>query len=221
MGLYTRYIFPSLCDKAMCRPAYDSYRRKTLAKVQGDVLEIGFGTGINIGFYPEHIKKITTIDANSSMSWLAKNRIRMFPITVFHRTLNAEKLPIEDHTFDSVVSTWTLCSIKNIDQALVEIRRVLKPKGKLFFLEHGLSRDKKVRTLQKYLTPISKCLGGGCHLNRNIEALLKKHGFRLSGLEKFYIEETPKFAGYMYQGMATPNKSRHSDQGALFSHCEV
>lgn len=217
MGLFTRYIFPSLCDKAMSKPVYDPYRQQTLAKVQGDVLEIGFGTGVNLGFYPEHIKKITTIDSNPGMSRLAKNRIKMFPITVFHRTLDSANLPMEDHTFDSVVSTWTLCSVKNIAQALHEIRRVLKPKGKLFFLEHGLSRDKKVRVWQKYLTPISKCFGGGCHLNRNIEALLKKHGFRLSGLEKFYIEETPKFAGYMYQGIATPLKSHVSDQGKLFS----
>ena len=206
MGLYTKYIFPTLCDFAMSRGIYDRYRREILAHVHGDILEIGFGTGINIGFYPEHIKKITTIDSNPRMGHLAKNRIKSFPVAVFHRTLDSQNLPMEDHTFDSVVSTWTLCSIKNVDQALHEIRRVLKPEGKLFFLEHGLSKDKKVRTVQNYLTPVWKCFAGGCHLNRDIKTLLARQGFRLLRLKEFYVEDTPKFAGYMYQGVAVLKK---------------
>lgn len=195
----------------MSNPAWGKYRQELLASVQGDILEIGFGTGVNLGYYPEHVKKLTTVDINEGVGGLAKQRIRRGSISVFHRVLSGERLPMEDKTFDCVVSTWTLCSIKNIDAALAEVARVLKPQGKFFFLEHGLSADKSVKRWQHWLTPFSKVFGVGCHLDRDIKALLQKNKFKIIELKEFYLEDTPKFTGYMYLGVAQKKGARSSN----------
>lgn len=178
------------------------YRQKVLAEVQGEVLEIGFGTGLNLLYYPERIQKITTVDVNPGVHALAEKRIQNSAIEVDNRVLNGEQLPMADNTFDSVVSTWTLCSITRVDQALKEIYRVLKPGGRFFFIEHGLSEDPSVQVWQHRLTPIQKVIGDGCHLDRDIQTLIQKQ-FQSISLEQFDMENVSRTFGHMYMGIAT------------------
>ncbi|MGG6293283.1 class I SAM-dependent methyltransferase [Leptolyngbya sp. AN02str] len=202
MGFYSRNILPYLLDWAMSDEHLAQYRKQVLANVQGDVLEIGFGTGLNLSYYPEHIEKLVAIDANPGVNRLAQQRIHQANVTVDYRVLNGEQLPMADASFDSVVSTWTLCSIANVEQALREIHRVLKPGGRFFFIEHGLSKDPGIQTWQNRLTPLQKVIGDGCHLNRNIRDLIAQQ-FDTVTIDEFYGEGLPKVAGYLYQGVAT------------------
>lgn len=202
MNIYSQYIFPRLLDWSMDSPSVSNYRKALLQDVTGEVLEIGFGTGLNLAYYPEQIKKLTTIDINSGMNQLARKRIANAPFQVDLQVQNGESLPFKEEAFDSVVSTWTLCSIANIDQALQEIYRVLKPAGKFFFIEHGLSDNPKVQIWQNRLTPFQKIIGDGCHLNRNIKKLISQH-FPTIELENFKLETEPEIIGYLYQGIAT------------------
>lgn len=201
MNLYSQVIFPWCMDRAMSDPVLSAYRQQILAGVSGEVLEIGFGTGLNLNYYPQNIQNITVIDRNQGMNKFAKKRLQSSSINVNFQILNAEKLPNPDNTFDSVVSTWTLCSIAKVDRAIAEIYRVLKPDGKFFFIEHGLSKESKVQTWQNFLNPIQKIVGDGCHLNRNIKQLVA-HDFKNITTEEFYTPNLPKFIGYMYKGIA-------------------
>lgn len=202
MSLYSQVIFPRALDWMMSGPVFTQYRQAVLSEVSGEVLEIGFGTGLNLPHYPEPIQNLTAIDPNYGMNALAKKRIQSSRIIVANRVLNGENLPMDDNSFDSVVSTWTLCSIAKVELALQEIHRVLKPGGKFFFIEHGLSDDPKVQVWQHRLTPLQKIIADGCHLDRNMKKLVENQ-FEVLKLEEFYMEETPKFAGYMYKGVAT------------------
>jgi ubiquinone/menaquinone biosynthesis C-methylase UbiE len=201
MGFYSEVLLPRLLDWSMSNPQFSDYRQQVLSQVSGDVLEIGFGTGLNLPHYPNQIEKVTTIDANPGMNSLAEKRIQASSLQVDNKVLNGENLPMPDNSFDSVVSTWTLCSIANVDQALQEIHRVLKPGGKFFFIEHGLSEEENIQVWQNRLTPLQKVIGDGCHFNRNIEQLVKNH-FHTVTLEKFYAPKIPKVGGYMYKGVA-------------------
>ncbi|NEQ20663.1 MAG: class I SAM-dependent methyltransferase [Microcoleus sp. SIO2G3] len=202
MGFYSQVIAPRLLDWGMSDPSLALYRREVLSDVQGEVLEIGFGSGINLSYYPEHLQQLVTVDANPGMNVLAEKRIESSNIRVDNRVLNGENLPMADNTFDSVVSTWTLCSIANVEQALKEIYRVLKPGGRFFFIEHGLSDDPKVQVWQNRLNPINKAIAVGCNLNRNIKALVEAQ-FKNVTIEQFYAPESPKVSGYMYKGVAS------------------
>jgi ubiquinone/menaquinone biosynthesis C-methylase UbiE len=202
MGFYSQVIFPHLLDWSMAGPDMAKYRQEVLAQVQGEVLEIGFGTGLNLPYYPKQIQKITTVDVNPGVNQLAQKRIQESSIAVDNRVLNGEQLPMADNTFDSVVSTWTLCSIAKVDQAIQEIYRVLKPGGRFFFIEHGLSEDPGVQIWQHRLNPIQKVIGDGCHLDRDIQALIKKQ-FQDVKIEQFDMENAPKTYGHLYQGVAT------------------
>jgi len=204
MNLYRRVIFPQLLDLALSGERIERYRRQLLAHVQGAVLEIGFGTGLNLPCYPEHIRKITGVDPNPGMGSLARRRIASSPIAVDWQVADAQKLPFPSQSFDSVVSTWTLCSIPNVAKALGEIRRVLRAGGKLFFLEHGLSEDPQVQRWQNRLNPLQKVIADGCNLNRDMARLIREAGFRFEQLERFYMPDQPRFIGYTYQGIALP-----------------
>ncbi|ACK71241.1 Methyltransferase type 11 [Gloeothece citriformis PCC 7424] len=201
MGFYSNVILPRLMDLTMSDPQITEYRKQVLSEVSGEVLEIGFGTGLNLPHYPQNVEKITTIDVNEGMKTLAKKRIKSSSITVDNRVLNGENLAMKDETFDSVVSTWTLCSIAKVDQAIEEIYRVLKPGGKFFFIEHGLSDEPSIQFWQNRLNPLQKIIGDGCHLNRNIREIIEKKFTRVS-LEEFYAPDIPKTHGYMYKGVA-------------------
>ncbi|MEM1393301.1 MAG: class I SAM-dependent methyltransferase [Cyanobacteria bacterium P01_H01_bin.150] len=201
MGFYSRHIFPYLLDWSLSDSTFNKYRQEVLAKVEGEVLEIGFGTGLNLSFYPDAINEIITVDNNPGVHKLAQKRIDKSSITVDHRILSGENLPMSDNSFDSVVSTWTLCSIEKVEQAVNEIHRVLKPGGKFFFIEHGLSNEPSIQTWQNRLNPIQNVIADGCNLNRNIRSIVKQQFSQLN-VEEFYADKTPKFMGYMYKGVA-------------------
>lgn len=205
MGFYSKVIFPRLLDVVMSGEEIATHRQEVLANVQGEVLEIGFGTGLNLPYYPEKIGKITTIDINPTMGKLAQKRIAVSPLQVEHYVLNGEALPMGNNTFDSVVSTWTLCSIANIEKALEEIYRVLKPGGKFFFIEHGLSNKPEVQVWQNRLNPLQKIIGDGCNINRNIKLLVESY-FDDIQVKEFLEKNAPEVVGYTYQGVATKAK---------------
>ena len=159
MGLYTRHIFPRLCDWVMRAPDIARLRRETLTRVDGEILEIGFGTGLNLEHYPEHVRHLTAVDPGVGMARIARSRIERSEIDVDLHVQPAEALPFEDGRFDCVVSTWTLCSIRDAGRAIAEVARVLKPGGRFLFLEHGLSDEAGVQRWQRRLTPLQKRLG--------------------------------------------------------------
>jgi len=201
MGFYSQKIFPYLLDWSLSDSTFNQYRQEVLAEVEGEVLEIGFGTGLNLSFYPDAINEIITVDNNPGVHKLAQKRIDKSSITVDHRILSGENLPMSDNSFDSVVSTWTLCSIEKVEQAVNEIHRVLKPGGKFFFIEHGLSNEPSIQTWQNRLNPIQNVIADGCNLNRNIRSIVQQQ-FSQVNVEEFYADKTPKFMGYMYKGVA-------------------
>jgi ubiquinone/menaquinone biosynthesis C-methylase UbiE len=178
-------------------------RRETLAQVHGEILEIGFGTGLNLEHYPEHVRHLTAIDPGEGMVRLARHRmIKRSDIDVDLRVQTAEELPFEDGQFDCVVSTWTLCSIQDARRTVAEISRVLKPRGRFLYLEHGLSDEAKVQRWQRRLTPLQKRLAGGCRLDVDIEELVTSGAFGEVSIERFLLERTPPIVGSMYRGIA-------------------
>jgi ubiquinone/menaquinone biosynthesis C-methylase UbiE len=205
MGLYSKYIFPKIIEALLSMPSVMDERKDLLAHVKGSILEIGFGTGLNLPCYPNFVKEITALETNDGMNVLASKRIKSSQIKVNFKLLSAELLPFEDETFDCVVSTFTFCSIENINAAMKEFHRVLKPDGQLLFFEHGLSPNKTERFLQKHLNPIYKLFSGGCNLNRNIQGIIEDNGFDFSHLDKFYNKHMIKLAGYLYKGIAVKN----------------
>ncbi|PZO22232.1 MAG: SAM-dependent methyltransferase [Leptolyngbya foveolarum] len=201
MGLYSQLIFPRLLELSMSSESMTSYRQRLLSEVSGDVLEIGFGTGLNLPHYPDTVTSLTTVDPNEGMSAIAQKRIDTSPIPVKTQAISGEQLPMPDASFDNVVCTWTLCSIPNVEQALREAYRVLKPGGKFFFIEHGLSDERGIQRLQNWVTPVQKVVADGCHLNRKIDELLS-NVFDQVKSEEFYADDLPKIMGYFYRGVA-------------------
>lgn len=201
MGLYSRYILPQLLDWSMAGPEMGELRREVLAQVKGEVLEIGFGTGLNLAYYPEAVTRLTTVDVNPGMGAIARTRVAQSPIPVTQQIASSEGLPMADESFDSVVSTWTLCSIAQVDHALVEIKRVLRTGGRFFFLEHGLSSEPGVQQWQHRLNPIQQVIGGGCNLDRDIQAIVERQ-FGPVAIKRFVLKGYPAIAASMYQGIA-------------------
>jgi ubiquinone/menaquinone biosynthesis C-methylase UbiE len=203
MGFYSRAVLPFLCDFGLDRPFVARYRRELLAHAGGEILEIGFGTGLNLPLYPTQVRKVTTVEPNVGMYRRARRRINEVEIEIDQRAGEGERLPFDDRTFDCVVSTFTLCSIENVAKALGEVYRVLKSGGELLFLEHGLSPELNVQKWQRRLNWLQMRLAGGCHLDRNIRALISGQPFASVSAEEFYMEKTPRTHGYMYRGIAT------------------
>jgi ubiquinone/menaquinone biosynthesis C-methylase UbiE len=187
----------------MRNPRIEQLRREVLSEVCGEVLEIGFGTGLNLGHYPERVRRLMAVDPGVGMSRLARQRIERSPIEVDLRVETAEDLPVQDEVFDCVVSTWTLCSIPNVQRALKEVYRVLKPDGRFVFLEHGLSGDPKIQRWQRRLNWIQKRVGDGCRLDLDVEAVVRGLSFREVNLDRFHLERTPRTHGTIYRGVAT------------------
>jgi len=202
MGLYSRVVFPHLCDWVMSEPRMARLRSELLADVGGEVLEIGFGTGLNLPHYPVHVRRITTVDPNPGMNRLARRRIAEGGIAVDQRVLSGEALPFEDESFDCVVSTWTLCSIRDAGRALDEVYRVLRPGGRFVYLEHGISDDPAVRRWQRRLNPLQRLLGDGCRLDLDVSALVGSRPFADLVVERFEMERVPRTHGTMYRGRA-------------------
>lgn len=202
MGFYGNVIFPRMIDTMMSTGLFSKQRALVLRDVQGDTLEIGFGTGLNLPFYPDHVKKLTVIDPNAGMKTLAERRIAASPIEVDRRVLGGEELPMEDASFDTVVCTWTMCSIPEVDRALLEVKRVLRPGGRFVFVEHGLSDKEAPRKWQNRVNGVWKRIGDGCNLNRPIDELVTASGLELAEIERFDMPKTPKFMGHTYRGTA-------------------
>lgn len=206
MGFYAQKILPRLLDWSMSGEAMAKHRRQLLSDVTGEVLEIGFGTGLNLAYYPDAITHLTVVDPNPGVNAIAQKRIHKTAIAVETKLISSEALPMDDCSFDSVVSTWTLCSIPNVEAALQEIHRVLKPDGRFFFVEHGLGPEPQVQTWQNRLTPLQKIIADGCRLNLPIDTLIREK-FTLLTLDQFYEPGAPKIGSYFYRGVAQPIKA--------------
>ena len=202
MSLYSRHVFPHLLDWIMSQPAFMAAREELLTEVQGDVLEIGFGTGLNLDYYPEAVESLTTVDVNPGVHRLAEKRLAANRLPVKFELVSGEHLPMPDNSYDAVVSTWTLCSIPDVVGALKEIRRVMKPEGKFYFVEHGLSPDPKIARWQHRLTPIQKVIGDGCHLNRDTLKLIEQAGLKTLSYRQFEAEGLPAIGAFMTLGVA-------------------
>src|SRR6516164_3495471 len=203
MGFYAQVVVPLLCDIGLDRPFVARYRRELLASASGNILEIGFGTGLNLPCYPPHVRKVTTVDPNVGMYRRARRRIKQRGIEVDQHVLKGERLPFEDRRFDCAVSTFTLCSIEDVGQALREVYRVLKPGGTFLFFEHGLSPEPGVQKWQRRLNWLQVRLANGCHLDRDMKALVAAQPFAPVEVEEFYLERTPRTHGYLYRGVGT------------------
>jgi ubiquinone/menaquinone biosynthesis C-methylase UbiE len=203
MGFYSDVIIPIFYDTSMDSPKINEGRKSILSRItEEEVLEMGFGTGINIKYYPENIKKIIGVDVNGGMlkQFDKKSSNGKIEIELLHRS--GETLPFHDNSIDAAISTYTLCSIKNVTSSLSEIFRVLKPCGKYYFLEHGLADNPKTQKWQNRLNPIQNIWAGGCNLNRDIKSLIINSGFKISELKNYYMKRDPKIVGYMYEGIA-------------------
>jgi len=185
----------------MRREALSAYRRRVVSAATGCILEVGIGSALNLPYYGNGASQVVGIDTSARLLTIAGRTITRRTLAVERLHASAEEIPLEDHRVDSVVSTWTLCTIPNIARALREMRRVLKPDGQLLFVEHGLSPEVKVQRWQDRLTPLWKHIGGGCHLNRPIRRLIEDAGFRIEHLETGYMKG-PKPMTFMYEGSA-------------------
>jgi ubiquinone/menaquinone biosynthesis C-methylase UbiE len=201
MSWYSRVIFPRICDLALRNPEVTPLRRELLAHSTGEILEIGFGTGLNLPNYPPQIRKLTVVDPNSGMHRLAKKRIEQTGFQVDQRVLRSEQVPFQDNAFDCVVSTFTLCSVADVAQTLQEVFRVLKPGGTFLFLEHGLSPDANVQKWQRRLNSLQMRIADGCRLDRNIREIVRAQPFASVESDEFYLQKGPKALGYLYRGI--------------------
>lgn len=205
MGIYSKYIFPRLLDWSLGAPEMGRYRRRALEGARGRTLEIGFGTGLNLPWYPEGVTELVVFDSENMLPELVEERVSRSAIPVTRLRLDASgRLPFDDRSFDSVVTTFTLCSIGDLAAALSEVHRVLKPSGGLHFLEHGRSDDRGVARWQDRLNPLQKIVGVGCNMNRPIDRLIREAGFGFTSLERFLMPKTPRLLAEMYQGIAHP-----------------
>ena len=199
MNLYRKYLLPKFLNASMKKEAWDQHRSVVVKEAVGEVLEIGFGSGLNLPHY-KNIKKLYALEPSKEFFAFAKERIDKVPFSVEHVQASAEKMPFGDNTFDTVVSTWTLCSIPDVEAALKEVFRVLKNDGKFIFIDLGKSPRKFLSLVQNILSPISELTSGGCHINREIDMLIEKSGLKFEHIERFQQKSRPLI--FMYKGVA-------------------
>jgi ubiquinone/menaquinone biosynthesis C-methylase UbiE len=178
MGFYENWVLPRLLDLGMRNQFLDAYRHRAINSARGLVLEIGVGSGLNLSLYGPAVGRVVGLDPSSELLRLARKRATRAVIPVSMVRASAERIPFADAAFDAVVMTWTLCSIPNPIAALIEMRRVLKPVGRLLFVEHGLSPEIRIARWQHRLTPYWRRIGGGCHINRKMDDLIRTAGFQ-------------------------------------------
>lgn len=203
MSFYQNRVLPHLINLAMRNRRLVPYRERIVSEAEGRILEIGIGSGLNLPFYGPKAREIMGLEPSPRLVAMAQRRMRgsRHPVTFINGS--AEAIPLDNGDVDTVVTTWTLCSIAQALQALGEMRRVLKPGGQLLFVEHGLAPEANVRKWQERLTPIWKRIGGGCHLNRPIRDLIERSGFDIARVETGYAPG-PKPMSFIYEGCARP-----------------
>jgi ubiquinone/menaquinone biosynthesis C-methylase UbiE len=204
MGVYADFIHPKLCDVVMRNRRFVPYRERIAGAAYGHVLEIGISSGINLPFYHAEVCSVAGIEPSMRLIAMARRSALASPVPAAFIQGSAELIPLDDDSIDTIVTTFTLCSIQNAPAALAEMRRVLKPEGRLLFLEHGLAPDRGVRRWQVLLAPAWKRAAGGCELNRPIDKLIETAGFKFDRLETGYMPG-PKPVTFLYEGSAKPN----------------
>jgi SAM-dependent methyltransferase len=203
-GFYGEHVLPHLINLSMRNRVLRPLRERLIAQAKGRVLELGVGSGLNFAFYGPGVVEVVGVEPSLRLAEMARRAAASMRVSFCVLQESAESLPVEDGTFDTVVTTWTLCSIPGVDQALKEIRRVLTPSGQLLFAEHGLAPEESVRRWQDRLTPVWKKVAGGCHLNRPIPTLVESAGFDIRHLETGYVRG-PRPLTFMYEGRAAPS----------------
>jgi len=204
MGLYSTHIFPRILDWSLGTALIRRERRTALEPLYGHVLEVGFGTGLNLPCYPAQVSRLTTIDSEQMLVKRVAQRIdnARMPVTQLKLDANS-RLPFEDNSFDCVVTTFTLCSIRDVQSALAEIYRVLSINGKYVFLEHGRSDEPRVAKRQDFFNPIQQLVACGCNINRPIDQLITNAELRIQTLDRYRMPNTPRIFAEMYRGIAT------------------
>ena len=203
MNLYDRWVLPPVLDLVMRQCQLQKYRREVVAAASGRVLEVGVGSGLNFPLYGRQVEIVFGIDPSPGLLAIARRRAVVAGIHADFLLGSAIAIPLADNTIDTVVMTWTLCSIPDPFAALREMRRVLKPDGRLLFVEHGLSPEPHVERWQHRLTPVWRHIAGGCHLDRKMDDLIRSAGFDLMGIRTEYAQG-PRTMAYMYEGCAKP-----------------
>lgn len=201
MGFYRNVVLPRLCNLAMRRKDLQPYRERVIGAAQGRVLEVGVGSGLNLKLYPPRVTEVLALEPDPKLIRMAEPHAKEASCPVSIMEAVAEEIPLEDQCVDTVVSTWTLCTLPLA--ALPEMRRVLKPGGKLLFVEHGIAPDPRIRKWQNRLDPIWCRISGGCHINRPIRNVIEDAGFRIDRLETGYMPG-PKPMSFMSEGSAAP-----------------
>ncbi|MGZ5418165.1 MAG: class I SAM-dependent methyltransferase [Nocardioides sp.] len=204
MGMYREQVFPRVLNLVMNTKVTREIRERVCAGLEGEVVEIGFGTGLNMPHLPDSVTRLRVVDPSEVGARIAAPRVAASPIPVERAGLDGERLPFEDASADAVLCTWTLCTIPDAVAALREVRRVLKPGGSLHFVEHGLNPDPKIQRWQDRLNPIENKVAGGCNLNRDIPALIEAGGLHVHRLDTYYSKGDPKVVGWTFEGVAVP-----------------
>ena len=204
MGIYRSRVLPHLMNAAMSSDENREIRERVCAELDGTVVEIGFGSGLNVPSYPPGVREVFAVEPQERSMAIAAERIAASHADVRHVGLTGERIDLPSDSADAVLSTWTLCSIPDVDAALAEIRRVLRPGGRLHFVEHGLSPEPAVARRQGRVEPVTKPFLGGCHLTRDIPALLTRAGFVVETMRTYQHPKEPKIFGWTFEGRAAP-----------------
>ena len=202
MGIYATHVLPRIINVACGMKTAAPLRQRVCEGLHGDVVEIGFGSGLNVPYYPAGVTSVAAIEPADTGWKLAQKRVAASSVPVHRTGLDGQSIPLPDDSCDTAVSTWTLCTIPDVATALQEVRRVLKPGGTFHFVEHGLAPDEKVQRLQHRLEPMQKRVFGGCHLTRQIADLLTDAGFTIREADVFYEDGAPKFLAADTLGVA-------------------